>query len=741
MNTDRSIHESMRSHPRVRPDLRFRFQKNGGDPVYLIEDGLYRQFLHIGVPEFHFLRQLDGVTTVAAAVAASARRFGSRAIGENEAIDLLHWAGERHLLQSPETEHDAESGGTAERGTFRIMQVLFWRMPLGNPDRFMAILNRLFGWSFSLPVRLIWLAVVVWALFLAVENAGQLAGASATAILPGNWWRLILVYAVLKVIHECWHGIAVKRYGGRVPEWGIQLLAFITPLTFVDASDSWTFPGRKRRMMVTAAGMYVEFFLAACALIFWEQADPGIARAVAFDVVFMASVTTLLFNLNPLMRFDGYYMLSDLTGVHNLGPKGQSYVKWLAKRFLLGVRNAQIPAGYRQAPRLIAIYGIAAAAWRVVIWTTILLLVATLFQGAGAVLTLLILVGVGLRGAGAFIRYLYEGSGAERPRLRVALPRLAAAIALLATMLIVVRVQPSSRLPAVVEYEDSPVLRAECPGTVVEWIDEPGVWVEAGQIVVRLENRERVTELARLEIERERSRVRSREYLDEGSIAAHQAEERAIAGLDERITLESKILETLSIRAPEGGIFVSRQFSTLPGRYLMPGDEVGRIVVPDRMRVLISVPQRVRDSIAKRTGDEVELRLRGRAGFPVGARIERVEAGADSEPPHAALAATKGGPLAVRPVADIETERERGLAGSELREEDREENATGELIRPRFRAYAIPEENLSRDRMLMEGEWGYARVAWADRETLGGWIWSRTGDYLERRLRDSALQW
>ena len=159
---------------------------------------------------------------------------------------------------------------------------------------------------------------------------------------PASLVALWFSYPLVKLLHEFGHAFAVKRWGGEVHEIGILFLVFM-PIPYVDASAASVFPGKHRRMVVGAAGIAVELFLAAIATFVWVSVEPGWTRHVAYAVMLVGGVSTLLFNGNPLLRFDGYYVFADAVEIPNLASKANRYVASLAQRFVLGMRRARVP--------------------------------------------------------------------------------------------------------------------------------------------------------------------------------------------------------------------------------------------------------------------------------------------------------------------------------------------------------------------------------------------------------------
>ncbi len=226
------------------------------------------------------------------------------------------------------------------------------RFPLFDPDRFLQRtlpwVQPLFGW-FGI---LLWLAVVGTGAVLAASHWTDLTEDIADRVLdPQNLVLLWFVYPVVKALHELGHAYATRKWGGEVHEIGIMLLV-LSPVPYVDASAAWGFRDKRKRMVVGAVGIAVELFLGALALFVWLAVEPGAVRAIAYNVMLISGVSTLLFNGNPLLRFDGYYVLSDAIEIPNLGARANQYLGYLFQRYVFGVADAEDPCAFDRRARL-----------------------------------------------------------------------------------------------------------------------------------------------------------------------------------------------------------------------------------------------------------------------------------------------------------------------------------------------------------------------------------------------------
>ncbi|RFC49495.1 MAG: putative peptide zinc metalloprotease protein [Verrucomicrobia bacterium] len=746
---DHSVRDLSVSRPRLRRDLRFTFQDLRGRPSYILEDLTHRRYFQIGLAEYQFLRGMDGRRTASELLARNARDIGERALSEPEASVILRWLVEQKLLETESADQsDRRYRSAAERTAPQkqplLQQLLFLKFPVGNPDRLLGQWLPWLQWATGSVFFLIWVVLLACAAYVLAQNWQPFVQSTTTAVLPQNWFYLGLSYVTLKLIHEVWHGIFAKGHGAVVPEWGVQLLLFVTPMTYVDASGSWRFASRWQRIQVAAAGMYIELFLAALAVFVWVNTGPGIANTVAYNTIFAASTITVLFNANPLMRFDGYYILSDLLRIPNLAAKGQQFVQWLGRKLLFGIRD-QPPPAYLAQPLAIGTYGVLAFIWRWVVWIGIMTAVALLFKGAGIILAAFSVAGILLTGFAKSCSFLFTGNGGPRPHLGRALLRLTLIGASVIAAGWFIQISPSPKAPAVMEFAGKAILRVRCPGFVEEVRCANGQAVVAGQILAVLANPVKLAELGQIKLDIQHSELRRRSYFEEERLSAYQAESEHLRSLQEKLATTQELIDSMTFRAPVDGRVFGVDLPSLKGRYLQPGTAVLTVLPVSAPTVLISVAQKHRAILDTHRGQPVVLRLRGQSGT-WRATLDRPEASATTAVPHLALLSTGGGPLPVRGRPQLATDRETGLArersgDSELShfaglERESEALASQELTEARFAAHAVLQAQDGLPQQLCEGVWGYVKLANVAEERLGVWLCEKIVVYLTNRWEE-----
>jgi putative peptide zinc metalloprotease protein len=353
--------------PRLRSHARLHRHRYRGEVWYLLQDpGSGR--VHRFTPAARTLiAAMDGSRTVADIWDLANRALGERSPTQDQVIQLLGQLHAADLLQSDVTPDVAELFARGEREVKVRRRAAYGnpmalRIPLWDPDRFLQRVRPWLGLLWSRWGALVWLAVVLPALCLVPSHWPELTGNFSDRVLSvDNLIVLYLLFPVIKAFHELGHASATKAGGGEVHDMGLILLVLM-PVPYVEASAATAFRSKHRRALVGAAGMAVEMFIAALAFYVWLAIEPGIVKALLFNVMVIASVSTLIFNGNPLLRYDAYYILCDLIEMPNLSARALRYWAYLAERYALGVREAEGPIASHAEKAWFVCYGLASTA-------------------------------------------------------------------------------------------------------------------------------------------------------------------------------------------------------------------------------------------------------------------------------------------------------------------------------------------------------------------------------------------
>ncbi len=662
-----SVRELELLRPRLRDGLNFTVQEQGRDRVCVIEDPSSSQFFRVGLDEYQFFRSLDGTQTVASIIARLARDRSGETFTEHEALQMLRWLKDHHLLavESDRTTGRSEESQRTWASAAKWMNPLILRIPLGRPDHFFGLLARAMKPFLGWLGFFIWLCVVLAGASQIGMEWGRFTRGFTGIIARDNWLWLGLVWIGLKVLHEFGHGIFCRHFGARVREIGVIFILFM-PLGYVDATASLGLASRPRRIAIACAGMYVEFFVAAIAAIIWASRPDGPAATILHNVVVMGTVVTLFFNANPLMRFDGYFILSDLLGIPNLAPRAKTWFTRAASWLLTGAQKMKPERPSSREEWIVALYGIAAWMWQNIAFAGMMLAASVMFHGGGLIFAIIACVAWAVPAVLAFARqiggHMRGGAGAIADvALRLAL------IAALVGMVLFAPYRKTVVARGVVEFGDTRIVRAECPGFVGRIHVRDGDVVAKGALLIELRNEEVASALAKSKRELDAQEVRARVAYARRNVAEYQTEMAKADGLQKAIKENESYVATLEIRAPITGQISSRTLEQAVGAYVQRGEEILKIGQAAGRDVRLALGQDAEPHFKAALHRRVSVRVDGR-GETYAAQLERLDGNASRTLPHAALTALAGGPLAVQRVQDDEAPQSQGQARHELTE-------------------------------------------------------------------------
>ncbi len=636
--------------PKLARHLRIVAQAFRGERWYLLQDEVGGRHLRLNRHAYEVVTRFEGNIKVANILERLTEEQGEDAPNAPELIHLLQQLDGINALEGGLPGDVREMLGmpaTTAKGTRgrRLSNPLALRFPLVDPDRLLTWLQPYFRWVFSLTAATVWLLALSLAVALAVLELPRIENAVNLSLLsPRNLVLVWLIFPLVKIVHELAHGLAVKHWGGEVHEMGISLLVLV-PVPYVDASASWMFRDKHQRVLVAGAGIVAELFLAAIATLVWMAVEPGLIRDISLNVMLIASISTLFINGNPLLRFDGYYILQDLVEIPNLASRSSRYCLYLLQRYLLRLPDAYSPVtGVGERGWLFG-YGVCAAIYRLFILAAIALFLAGKYLIAGvalaswAVLTQLIMP---LLKATRFLLTGARLQGRRAPALAVC----AALIAVVVTLLGVVPVRYTTAAQGVVWLPAQSQIYAQSSGFVTDVLVASGAHVTSNTPVLQMDSPHLQYRRSALAAQREElAAVQAANHFTEPVKA--QAAAQKIASLDAEFAIVQNQLEQLTVVSPAQGTFVWAHADALRGRHVAQGDLIGFVVDPKALIVRCVVTQ---DDIGRLHAgtDQVQVRLAENLSQVLEATIMRQTPSADRTLPSAVLAASGGGALVTR---------------------------------------------------------------------------------------------
>lgn len=615
MSTAQQPSASVWVPPPLRPDLVVSKQQREGLQVALIKDPLARSYFKLSAEDHRLACLLDGRRDCATVALLATADGLQTEVAHVQAVARALF--ERGLLVAStafqKARHSARSAHASKAGWWpRLGGLLFARVPLLDPDALLTNLEAKLRWCWSRHAFRLYGVLCLGGLGAILVRMDELPRAFERSFNLPNlavaWMLLVLV----KVLHELGHGLTCKHYGGEVRELGLLVIVF-SPFFYVNVTDSYLFPLRHQRILVAAAGIAVELVIAAVAAIAWALSRPGPAREVLFGLMMITSIWTVLFNANPLMKFDGYYILSDWTGVANLRARSMHAAMRVFDRLFFGSSLLHVDTRDGNKPWMAA-FGLASLAYLLLVVAGIMALLRWLagevgLRWAGDVLALLLLAGMlggpVLRYSTERFRWLKrrpEGITNERWKRR-----LAVGGTMIAFMLWLPVTGKTAR-QAVILPVRTDVVRAAIAGRLSGVQIKTGQSVLKGDVLMILHNPSLQPAVLAAE-----SRVE----------AAHLAESRLLGAQSPGLLSEARAefhaaqatlkaarsnLEKTVVRSPMDGLVVTEELGLQTGRGFRPGEILCEIVSDNQWEAHVPVEELSVDRLPPETPAQIRVR-------------------------------------------------------------------------------------------------------------------------------------
>jgi putative peptide zinc metalloprotease protein len=637
--------------PRMRTHARMQRHRYRGQVWFVLQDPASGRAHRFTPAARLIMNGMDGERSVGALWEMANKRLGESAPSQDELIHLLGQLHSSDLLQCDVSPDVAELFDRAQRqDRARVKRAIgnpmAIKVPLIDPDRLLErmlpFVRPFWGWK----GMLVWLAIVVPALLLVPPHWDELThGVADRVFAVDNLLMIWLLFPLLKAFHELGHGIAAKAGGGEVHDMGLMLLVLM-PVPYVDATSSALFKSKYERAVVGAAGMMIELMLAAIAFFVWMLAEPGTVRAVAFNVMLIAGVSTLLFNGNPLLRYDAYYILSDLIEIPNLATRSMRYLGFLFERHLFGAREIEEPEGTPGEKAWFVFYGIGSFLYRIVVVVAIILFIAGEFFVIGVVLAIWAVIAMAVVPVSKTVHHLATSPRLARHRRRVA-GVCFGALAVTVAFVLWVPVPFRTQTEGVIWLPEQQMVRARANGFLTRYLVEPGsrvqpddALIESIDPVLDAEIRVAQAKVAELDAQFAHHFITDRVQAQ----ITQEALDRELAALQRAVDRGADLIA----RSRSAGVFTVPHPADLPGRYFRKGEMVGYVIEPAQPRARVIVQQAEVDVVRLAT-NEVEIRTAARVEHVVKARIVRQVPGGNEELPSKALSTEGGGTVPIDP--------------------------------------------------------------------------------------------
>jgi putative peptide zinc metalloprotease protein len=637
--------------PRLRSHAQIHRHSYRGETWYVLQDHATGRF-HRFTPEAYLVIGLmDGRRTLEGIWDAACRQLGDDVLTQDEVIRLLAQLYQADVLQTdmtPDIGELLERRDRVERTRLLsyVRSPVALRLPVLDPDRFLDRTMRFVSPVFGSAGLILWALALAAGIAVVVLHWDALTSDVVDRVLSMQNLLLVgLIYPVVKALHEFGHAYAVKRWGGEVHEMGIMLLVFV-PIPYVEASAATAFRRKRQRVVVGAAGILIETFIAGLAAVVWAVVEPGTVRAVAYNTMLIAGISTLAFNANPLLRFDGYYILADWLEIPNLSSRGSQYLGYLLQRYVLGIKGVRNPATGRGEAGWLGGYALASLVYRMFIIVAIVLLAASRFLSLGVVIAGWVVFNVLWPPLSKARRFLFDNPQTQERRFRATLI-VSGLVAAIVVFVAAVPLPLSTTAEGIVWVSEHGRVRAGGDGFVAEVVAHPGAPVSAGEPLIRCENPGLVMQTAVIA-----ARLRELELRYRAALSSDRNEAVILADQVARVRAEHdravELQDELVIRATADGRFVLIQPEDLLNRYVARGSELGYVTDLSHVTVRVVVPQ-ANASLVRGDLRRTDVRLAGSAATEWAARVVRETPTASTDLPSQTLSLQGGGSIALDP--------------------------------------------------------------------------------------------
>lgn len=540
-----------------------------GSPTWVVVDPVRGKYYQIGWAAYQILSRWSGRS--AEAVLSQIHTDTTCRATKQDVEDLLRFLYANHLMRDPPEGGYRAYADQAEAAKpqwlmWLVHHYLFFQIPLVRPDGFLRATLPFVEWLFSKTTAWVIACIGLAGIYLVSRQWDTFTATILHFFTPQGLALYVLCLVVVKVFHELGHAYTATRYGCRVPTMGVAMMVMV-PMLYSDTSDAWKLTSRRQRAAIGAAGMVVECALAALAIFAWNFLDDGVVRSLVFIVATTSLMVSAAINLSPFMRFDGYYVLSDLLDIPNLHERAFAFGRWQLRRLLLGL-DVPMPEPVAAAQRRFFIW----FAWGVWIYRFMLFLGIAFvvyeffFKLLGLILFAVEIGWFILLPVVSELKAWWSLCGAMRERGRVWV-----SVGGLAFLMAALFIPWSDRisLPAVLESTPHATIYAPVSGRIVELALKEGRRVGVGDRLVTLESPvlEKDMALIRKRIEVERSRGR-RQFIDRQELAQHQV---TLETLKARLSQLEGLLEqqqNLVLTAPIAGVVTDRAEALHVGQWI-----------------------------------------------------------------------------------------------------------------------------------------------------------------------------
>ncbi len=700
---------------KLRPDLIVQPQFYEGMTHYVVKDPIALKYFRFKIEEYFLLQQFDGKQTLQDVKRAFERKYRPQTISIEDLtrfVAQLHEAGIAQL-DSPD-QADVFIRRRKKRMWKQVGQffanILYIKIPIIDPERLLDRMYPYFRWIFTRTFVLFSFALMLSAITLVISQ-----WSTFSARLPDfqsffNWRSIVYFWcslAVVKVIHEFGHGLTAKHFGGEVHEMGMLFLV-LTPALYCDVTDSWLLPSKWKRIWISAAGIFVECFLASIATFVWFNTEQGLLNSLCLATMFICSVNTIMFNANPLLRYDGYYVMSDWLEVPNLRVKSTQFFAYLFQEKVLGLEVPVQSYMPRSRRVLFVTYAIASYVYRWFVTFSILFFLYQFLKpyklgSISAMMAIGSLVPLLFMPMYQMVKFV-RTPGRMRKVKKVRAGLFAAAFVVVVTGILLIPTPLRVQGTLVLKEANPAMIYSEIPGRLVDLKVRDGELVKKGQLIAVLSNPEKLRDTQQIYQAHDAAFVKAQWY-GQASDSELRGQKRqyevAASDLESAIDKAEEQIASMKLVAPRDGQVMGVPHPETRGQWVKPGKPFCTVSDPHKLEAHMILDQ----------SDVDLINLKGDRGATAWVKIYGT-----SETTWKSFIGKEN--VATRSRDEIETELS-NQAGGEIA--TKQDPKTGQA-KPITAVYEVTIPIDNPDLLLQPGLRGFAKIDGGD-APLGWWLW------------------
>ena len=630
----------------VRADLKYTRQVNRDGVSYIVHHPVTFSNHRLSAEDYLILSQLRGHGKLSDVFQKLLSQDLLEADQEEDFYHFVVHLNQLQLLQLPISDanqlHDKFVKKTQRERAQKAKSFLFFRIPLFEPTAFLDRTLSIFRPMFTKTMGAVWLCGMAVSIYLVLSRWEEFSNPLGTMLATSNFLILWFLLLGLKIIHEFGHAYACRHYGAKVPEMGAFFLMG-SPCAYMDASDSWNLTSRRQRLVVAMGGMYFESWFAMLGILIWYMTEPSLLNSVALYTVVLSTVITIGFNINPLMKYDGYYALCDLLGRPMLREDAAFEFTRVVKRVLFGL-NIETRIESRLERVWLIVFGLACSIYRLTIAISIATVLGSFIPLLGSLVLTTYVGSTVLKLVKAGIVYLKTSPEIEDRRTRA---WIASGLALMGMLLATcfIPVPGATRANGVVVPQNRFVAYATSPGFLTGRDVQNGMTIAEGATLCQLSN----PELERGLVDA-RTAVRDLEVQLLGELTQNSPEtamtQQRLRQARESLAEVQGMVSRLHIVAPATGVVSETRSLDVKGRFVSPGEPVASVGSGDWF-VTSVIDEETFSDLRPAKGDRVKLTLASRAGVALSAKIVELKRAASNEIELPQLTQLAGGDIPV----------------------------------------------------------------------------------------------